>query len=386
MSIFKALILIFILLLSLPIKADHQYNLIERDGHKIHVVIIDPKEYKASLVVAHDQVFGRERVGEIAKRENAQIAINAGFFEIGDNQDGRPTGTLVSNGEVYGMRVTEHACLVKNVDKFSVEIVTPSLEVSIAKKIIKPNKFNRFAKGKDVFYFNRNWGPSTLSSYSDRKEVIINREFKVHELSMHGNSKIPEGGYVLSFPTVYDLSEIKVGQKVQFTWTPNHFAKSDNFSVMGLPSLIINGKTRENLSNEEKHARTAFGIKEDGNIVIVLAEHVYRKEASSVTFSEVKKIMDKKNISIVDMKVADMKKIIFDDLNTDSKSVGLTMLELANFMKEMGCYEAINLDGGGSSTMYVDGKYINESFGDKDEAEGQKLVRPISDAIVFKLR
>ena len=96
--------------------------------------------------------------------------------------------------------------------------------------------------------------------------------------------------------------------------------------------------------------------------------------------------MDKKNISIVDMKVADMKKIIFDDLNTDSKSVGLTMLELANFMKEMGCYEAINLDGGGSSTMYVDGKYINESFGDKDEAEGQKLVRPISDAIVFKLR
>ena len=52
----------------------------------------------------------------------------------------------------------------------------------------------------------------------------------------------------------------------------------------------------------------------------------------------------------------------------------------------MGCYVAINLDGGGSSTMYVDGKYINESFGDKDEAEGQKLVRPISDAIVFKRR
>ena len=48
-SIFKALILIFILLLSLPMKADHQYNLIERDGHKIHVVIIDPKEYDAEI-------------------------------------------------------------------------------------------------------------------------------------------------------------------------------------------------------------------------------------------------------------------------------------------------------------------------------------------------
>ena len=86
------------------------------------------------------------------------------------------------------------------------------------------------------------------------------------------------------------------------------------------------------------------------------------------------------------MKVGDMKKIILEDLNTNSKAVGLTILELANFMKEMGCNEAINLDGGGSSTMYVDGKYVNESFGDKDEAEGQKLVRPVSDAIVFKRR
>lgn len=384
MSIFKALVLIFILLLSLPMKADHQYSLIERDGHKIHVVIIDPKEYEASLVVAHDQVFGRERVGEIAKRENAQIAINAGFFEIGDNQDGRPTGTLVSNGQIYGMRVTEHACLVKNGNKFSVEIVTPSLEIIIEQEVIKPKKFNRFAKGKDIFYFNRNWGPSTLSSYKDRKEITIDHEFKVHELSMHGNSKIPDGGYVLSFPTTYDFSKIKVGQKVQFAWTPSHFNKSGNFAVMGLPSLMLDGKVRENLSNKEVHARSAFGLRTDGHIVIALAEHVYRKEASSITFSEVKKIMDRNNISIVDMKVADMKKIIFDDLNTNSKSVGLTMLELANFMKEMGCNEAINLDGGGSSTMYIDGKYVNESFGDKDEAEGQKLVRPVSDAIVFK--
>ena len=155
---------------------------------------------------------------------------------------------------------------------------------------------------------------------------------------------------------------------------------------MGLPSLMLDGKVKDDLSNQEVHARSAFGIRADGNIVIALAEHVYRKEASSITFSEIKKIMDKKNISIGDMKVADMKKIILEDLNTNSKAVGLTILELANFMKEMGCDEAINLDGGGSSIMYVDGKYVNESFGDKDEAEGQKLVRPVSDAIVFKRR
>jgi exopolysaccharide biosynthesis protein len=386
MNIVKLLILSLALLLSLPIKADHEYRLIERDGHKIHVVIINPKEYEISLAVAHNQVFGRERVGDIAKRENAQIAINAGFFEIGDNQDGRPTGTLVSNGGVYGMRVTKHDCLVKNGDKFFIEVVNPSLEVLIENEVIKPKKFNKFAKGKDIFYFNRNWGPTTLTSYNERKEIIIDHELRVQEVSLHGNSKIPEDGYVISFPIAYDLEKIKAKQKVKFVWTPSHFDKLGNFAIMGLPSLMLDGKVKESLSNQEVHARSAFGIRRDGHIVITLAEHVYRKEASSITFSEVKKIMDRKNISIVDMKVADMKKIILEDLNADSKAVGLTVLELANFMKEMGCEEAINLDGGGSSTMYLDGKYVNESFGDKDEAEGQKLVRPVSDAIVFKRR
>ena len=42
-----------------------------------------------------------------------------------------------------------------------------------------------------------------------------------------------------------------------------------------------------------------------------------------------------------------------------NKSTGLTLYELANFMKELGCTEAYNLDGGGSSTMYFNGNVIN---------------------------
>ena len=91
--------------------AEHHYRKVEQNGHVIHLLIIDPSEYEASLVSAHNQVFGREKVGDIAKRENADIAINAGFFEIGDNQDGRPTGTLASNGQIYGLRTTKHGCL-----------------------------------------------------------------------------------------------------------------------------------------------------------------------------------------------------------------------------------------------------------------------------------
>ncbi|MBE5995847.1 MAG: phosphodiester glycosidase family protein [Lachnospiraceae bacterium] len=42
-----------------------------------------------------------------------------------------------------------------------------------------------------------------------------------------------------------------------------------------------------------------------------------------------------------------------------SESEGLTLYELAEIMQELGCTEAYNLDGGGSSTMYYNGEVIN---------------------------
>ena len=40
---------------------------------------------------------------------------------------------------------------------------------------------------------------------------------------------------------------------------------------------------------------------------------------------------------------------------------GVTLQELANIMKDLGCYEAINLDGGSSTVMYVDGNIYTGS-------------------------
>ena len=42
-----------------------------------------------------------------------------------------------------------------------------------------------------------------------------------------------------------------------------------------------------------------------------------------------------------------------------SESKGLSLYELATFMKSIGCKTAYNLDGGGSSTMYFNGNVIN---------------------------
>jgi Exopolysaccharide biosynthesis protein related to N-acetylglucosamine-1-phosphodiester alpha-N-acetylglucosaminidase len=63
---------------------------------------------------------------------------------------------------------------------------------------------------------------------------------------------------------------------------------------------------------------------------------------------------------------ADKKMILFvcEGRNATDGISGLTTLDVANIMKDLGCVEALNLDGGGSSCMLVNGKStIKESDG-----------------------
>lgn len=57
------------------------------------------------------------------------------------------------------------------------------------------------------------------------------------------------------------------------------------------------------------------------------------------------------------------------------------MKELAELMLELGCVEALNLDGGGSSTMVIDGMVINKPCGKIQEFG--KQVEAVSDAILI---
>lgn len=51
-------------------------------------------------------------------------------------------------------------------------------------------------------------------------------------------------------------------------------------------------------------------------------------------------------------------------------SVGMTLEELTDFMKALGASDALNLDGGGSTTMVVDGRVVNHP----SDKEGERAV------------
>lgn len=106
-------------------------------------------------------------------------------------------------------------------------------------------------------------------------------------------------------------------------------------AVAGGPALVMGGEVRITVDEEvffgstipEVHPRTAAGVTADGDLVL----------------------------------------LVVDGRQRDSRGVGLH--ELATLMRDLGCEEALNLDGGASSTLVVDGVLVNRPVGGDRQRE-----------------
>ena len=47
-------------------------------------------------------------------------------------------------------------------------------------------------------------------------------------------------------------------------------------------------------------------------------------------------------------------------MDVPTQSVGVTLVELADLMRRVGAWQAMNFDGGGSTTMVVNGALMNK--------------------------
>lgn len=359
------------------------YQIEEVDGHKIHLLTIDPAKYETLFVSSNDSVFGRKLVKYITSQVNGDIGVNAGFFEIGGNKDGMPCGLLVIDGKFYSMQSKELPCIVQRHGKIFIEKIKPRLIIDILSKKYNITHFNKFAQSDHIYLYNDAWGNSTLSAFDKRKEIVVSVEGKIIEVNNHGNSVIPEGGSVISFPETIKLEDNLIGKNVIFNWTPAYLIDPGTSVVLGIPQLIENGKAIKELDNTSPNARTAFGIKEDGKYLVVVIEHVHLPDINDLS-----KIIKKENLSVNNKTMDNLHNFIVKRLKTtpgkNSQIIGMTTKELAEYMLSKGCVDAINLDGGGSSSLYLNDKFVNTVFGDIDENQGFQLHRAVSNALVFK--
>ncbi len=330
-----------------------------RAPQSIHVLKVDPKKVRIVLARALDTGLGRESVQEIASRHNALCAINGGFFEIGTKYDGICRGMCKIKEDIISFPYKMRGTIGWKEDNRPIfDLLFCTCEVKIDNTVYQIDGVNRpRATDKEVILFTSAFSKTTLSPFDSIEFEIF--DDKVQNIYPKGSSKIKENSYVLSMDKSRfsaNFNTIKCGQnaEVSFSFNPKKTDKTlwanQDYIIGGACLLIQDNEVIQDFQTEDvrsffktgRYARTCIGLLPDGRWIFVVV-----------------------------------------DGRQPLKSTGLTILELSSLMKSFGCVHALNLDGGGSSTMVIDNEIVNSPCGDEDEDNGQKKSRRVSDAILI---
>ena len=330
----------------------------EISGLKVNMNLLRLDLTKVRLDVHHamDAAIGTEKTSSIATRHGAFAAINAGFFRMDTSiWAGENVGTLMIDTEILSEPTSNRITISIKNGLRRTEVAFGKLrfvgyiqwkrdmEIDILRGV------NRERKSDEVVAFTPVFGKTTLTN-PDGLEVIIRKDRVVGKGI--GSSNIPIDGFVLSGSgeTVKFLEKLQIGDVVKLNWDaindqkPNLSGPAED-TVAGVPQLIRDGKIDITWEQEKttksfvetRHPRTAVAKLKDGKFLMITVDG--RTESSG----------------------------------------GIGLQDLAEYLLSLGATDAMNLDGGGSTTMFVDGKVVNKP----SDKEGE---RKVSDAILVTHR
>lgn len=293
-------------------------------------------------VLAQDQVYGREHVSDMAKRSNAIAAVNGLFFA----PDGRPLGLMVIDGRLITEPFANRTAIGFKPGNAVIGAVGFSGSITnITKdKSIKISGINRPRLTDEVIIYTSDHGSTTKTNSFGVDLIVIDQ--KVVEIC-EGNAVIPENGIVISGHGVardFFLEHFAVGDLVEWSMTlePDWLAEGYVNLIGGGPRLVENGQIKITGEIERfqpdvlysRAPRTALGITKDKKLLLVTVNG-----------------------------------------RQPGISVGVTLTELAEIMIDLGAVDAMNLDGGGSTTMVIRNQVLN--------LPSDGIERPVSNGIMI---
>ena len=269
--------------------------------------------------IATNKLAGRTKISGIAARENAIVAINGGYFKP---QTGTPLGTLMINKKVYTGPVYDRVAIGFFDDgynmsrlKFDGKIKTNSGELVI-NNINQPRMLSTH-----VIVYTNDWGNITPQTPTYGIQAVIDNGKLIK--TSYLPCEIPKNGYVIIGPESIIKPHLK-SKKFNLDIKMSPDWKNVNHILSGGPFLVKDGEVYVDMTAEKlssiggRNPRTAIGYTKDNHLIMLTAD------------------------------------------GREGASIGLTLNELANLMKQLGCVNAMNLDGGGSTVMYVDGMVVNK--------------------------
>jgi Phosphodiester glycosidase len=331
----------------------------------VFLLRLDPARVRLASALAHDEVLGAEPVEAIAVRHHAVAAVNGGFFNV---KNGESIGILKVAGElVSDARAVKGAVVIRSPPQGRTEVDFDQIAARLTLAFRARGRDwtvpidgldTTRARGKLMLYTPA-YHADTDTAGNGVEWVLDGQPPAVSAIRRDaGHTPIPRNGAVLSYggltlPPALAALDQGVHVSVQTTWTTLNGLSADRLDhadtiVNGAGLLRLHGRIPSNWKSGEKlnaatflnarHPRTFIG--RDGQGFIWLG------------------VVDGRQLQ---------------------QSVGMTFADLERLCDRLGLTDALNLDGGGSTTMVVDGRIVNHP----SDTAGP---RPVSDAILVTLR
>ncbi|HZK18191.1 MAG TPA: S-layer homology domain-containing protein [Clostridia bacterium] len=303
---------------------------------KVYMIKVDlNNEYiRVDTMVGKDGSFQEnQQVTPMARSTGAVAAINGDFFQMAES--GRPIGLTFSSGnligspamrtDMFGFGLTSEKLPLISIFDFKGRVLASNGADYEIFGINKPgyNLLSGGSSDKDkLLMYTPAWGKKTRENIKGignlTEAVVVNNEVTVVHTGKGGTS-IPTGGYVLSGngPAAdFILKNLPVGSKAE---VQSQVAKGSDIlwpgklisAVGGQALLVDSGVVPKRFTQDisGRHARTAVGISREGDILYLVA------------------------------------------VEKSANSPGMDQRELAEHLVSQGVWRAVNLDGGGSTTI-----------------------------------
>jgi len=282
-------------------------------------------------ILANNRLDSLETVSSMARRTGAAVAINGSFFNR-SSKEPFPVGFMMINGRTLYFSHTNRSAFGLTEQKI------PLFGYPKTRGIIYLEKtgeyfflwgMNRKRRNNEPLVYTPEYGLRTNTNEYGREarvsgERVIGLEY--------GNSEIPNDGFVVSLhgDSGKYFGWFRRGDAVRLYFVVDPAWLDVHNAMTGGPMLLRGNECALEQSRDEHlyqgfRARipaTAVGSTADGYLLFVVIDGRQRRF-----------------------------------------SVGVTYWELAQFMKSLGAINAIGMDGGGSSTMAINGEIVNRPSG-----------------------
>ena len=342
----------------------YSHRIDPRGPWSIHVVTLDldRDEYRLAAPLALGEVFGLSPVSQQAialrtEQYEPWAAVNGDFFRIQPGPyQGDMLGLKISGGELISSPAVA-AFWIQPDGQPRIGPVRSRISVAWGEPEAASLRvgLNQPRADSRAVLYTPALGPSTRAPAGGVELVLAaaggeplpplrpgaSIEAVVAEITGDGDAPMPEGGMVLSIgpDRAMNLPEPAPGMALRIDVATTPDLAGVETAIGGGPILVAAGRVRpsgRNPGRDQRHPRTAVGFNR-GRLFLVAV-----------------------------------------DGRQPRLSVGMSERELADLMADLGADYALNLDGGGSTTLWLAGRVINSPSG--------LLERPVANSLVILRR